>query len=82
MGKSATGIAQSKQDARTLAAEKLLALFEAESSPKRVNKAPAPRKEKVKAASTKKTAMTENPVKKADQNSSPKRRPFQHKKHL
>ena len=110
-GKSATGVANSKQEARVLAAENLLALFAEEEKPKKTatgrKKAektakPTPEQKKLKIAAkptpeqkklemvTKPTAQTKKPVaeiqpksaKKSEKNASPKRRPFQHKKHL
>ena len=97
MGKSATGTAESKQDARTLAAEKLLKLFEEEAKPKAAKK--TEQKPKVK-LSLKRSAIANKEaaipsakkpmadmnvhrnVKNSDKNPAPKKRPFQHKKHL
>ena len=84
MGKSATGIAGSKQDARTLAAEKLLELFAEEEAPKKA-KNPSPAKKAKPAPAPKKPVAEEKApksAKKSDKNPSPKKRPFQHKKHL
>ena len=94
MGKSAVGVAGSKQDARALAAEKLLRLFEEESAPKKAKKPTPAKRDKVKekakenakaAPIPKKPVAEEKPfrgARKSEKNPSPKKRPFQHKKHL
>ena len=86
MGKSATGIAGSKQDARTVAAEKLLKLFAEEEAPKKAKKQAAPKREKAKPApAPKKPIVKEQAPKsarKSEKSPSPKKRPYQHKKHL
>lgn len=86
MGKSASGTAPSKQEARVLAAEKLLAIFAEENKPKA---APKPRKsgneKKPKAPQEAKKPVAEatpKNAKKSEKSASPKKRPFQHKKHL
>ena len=86
MGKSASGTAQSKQEARILAAEKLLAIFAEEEKPSTSAKPRSVKKEK-RARPTKEVkkpvaeAMPKN-AKKSEKMASPKKRPFQHKKHL
>ena len=90
MGKSATGVAGSKQNARAVAAEKLLKLFEADAAPKKAKK-PIPAKkektkEKIKVAPAPKKPVAEEKghrsARKSEKISAPKKRPFQHKKHL
>lgn len=85
MGKSATGIAASKQDARAVAAEKLLSLLEEDNKPKKSSRTQE-KKPKVKLPrETKKPVADEKMhrnAKKSDKLPSPKKAPFQHKKHL
>ena len=85
MGKSATGTAPSKQEARVLAAEKLLSIFAEAEKPKKASKpAPAKKERRAAAQETKKPVAEATPknAKKSDKSASPKKRPFQHKKHL
>ena len=80
MGRSVSAVAQSKQEARALAAAKMLSeLNEADKAKARAAvKSDAPTRVK------KKLSRTQKPVgaKKSDKSASPKKMPHQHKKHL
>ena len=79
MGKSETGIGNSKQEARAKAAEKLLAALTEKD-------APAKHPKKKKAQPIEKKSVKQKPKannhRKSEKSSSPKKQSFQHKKHL
>ncbi len=79
MGKSASAVGKSKQEARALAAKKLLAELKSDDKPvqKKAQKAekPAPKKPVFK-------KQTHNNARKSDKSASPKKQGYQHKKHL
>ena len=79
MGKSAQATGNSKQEARVLAANKLLLLLTEKDAPAQVPKKKAVRVERKKAPSFKTKAK--DSVKK-EKSPSPKKQSFQHKKHL
>ena len=79
MGKSATAIAKSKQEARALAAEKVLSELLAKEKPDTPKK--AVKKTKPAVRPTVKKTMHKN-AKKSDKSPSPKKQAYQHKKHL
>ena len=79
MGKSASAIGNSKQEARARAAEKLLTIFEEASAPAKMPKRkPAPVKQK----KVKKPPVKAKNARKGDKSASPKKAGYQHKKHL
>ena len=91
MGKSASGVGASKQEARAASAGKLLELFALEESEKagkteiRAQKKPAVKKKTGGEELSEKAVKTPKRMpgaKKSDKAPSPKKRPFQHKKHL
>ncbi|MBQ8303291.1 MAG: hypothetical protein IJX97_07120 [Clostridia bacterium] len=79
MGKSASAVGKSKQEARALAAKKVLSELHSGDKPaqKKLRKTskPAPKKPVIK-------KQTHNNARKADKSSSPKKQGYQHKKHL
>lgn len=80
MGISASAEGKSKQEARILAAEKVLNMLE---PPKKANKRPKPQR-KVEILTEKRNPQTKKMkgAKKSDKSPSPKKRSYQHKKHL
>ena len=82
MGESATAVGRSKQEARAMAAEKVLsALVAKERAVPNIRKAPK-KVDKVGEARKPTAKKMRDGVKKSGSSSSPKQRPFQHKKHL
>ena len=79
MGKSASAMGNSKQEARAKAAEKLLSIFEEENAPAKMPKRKNPPVKQKKAA--KPSVKTKN-ARKSDKSASPKKQAYQHKKHL
>ena len=79
MGKSASAMGNSKQEARAKAAEKLLGIFEEENAPAKMPKRKNPPTKQKKAA--KPSVKTKN-ARKSDKSASPKKQAYQHKKHL
>ena len=79
MGKSASAMGNSKQEARAKAAEKLLSIFEEENAPAKMPKRKNPPTKQKKAA--KPSVKTKN-ARKSDKSASPKKQAYQHKKHL
>ena len=81
--KCAVGIAQSKQEARVIAADKLMRMIAEEEKPERRGTDAVKKKQEAK-ASQKHPALHKRMVgaRKSDKIASPKRMPHQHKKHL
>ena len=85
MGNIASATAKSKQEARALAAEKLLTkLMAAERPPKIEKRTSAAQKQEAnnKPKNSLRISSKHNQSSKSDKSPSPKKRPYQHKKHL
>ena len=79
MGKSASAMGNSKQEARAKAAEKLLGIFEEENAPAKMPKRKNPPAKQKKVA---KPSVKAKNARKGDKSASPKKQGYQHKKHL
>jgi dsRNA-specific ribonuclease len=89
MGVSCSGVGKSKQEAREIAAAKALAALTPKKEPKqatgkriKVKGAPTPRKAEGEGKAPKKTAPNARRARKGTAATSPKKQPYQHKKHL
>lgn len=79
MGKSASAMGNSKQEARAKAAEKLISIFEEENAPAKM---PKRKNQPVKQKKAAKPSVKTKNARKSDKSASPKKQAYQHKKHL